>query len=289
MGADNNRQKPQKSGPSFRQRFSLIVWLLVVSFVVYFAYSKHTQAITNAREATIAEAAKKSEAEAQFATQVQQIIDNNADATYSVSAVDIKTGASVKVGSGDAMNAASCAKVLTAVLFLHEVENGQASLTDQLGGKSSQYQLKQLINQSDDNAWVLFNDRLTHSALLSYARQLGLTSYDPSDDTISTQDMSSLLLKLYKGQLLGSRHTNLLLSYMQNTNYEQFIVPAIPPSDSVYHKVGFVDGEINDAAIISNGKSAVALSIFSNGSDMSDQYTRAQTIQEITKAALNLL
>jgi beta-lactamase class A len=289
MNTPNSRQKSKGTKKTFGQKLSLVIWLLVLSFSIYIAYSKHTQAITNEREATIAQAAKRSEAQQQFAAAVQSILDNDPTITYSVSAVDVSSGSSVKVGSGQPMNAASCAKILTAALFLHEAENGQTSLNSYLGGHTSKYQLRRLVQQSDDNAWVLFNDKLTHPALAAYAQNLGLSSYDPDTNTISAQDMSALLQKLYKGDLLNQSYTNLLLSYMQNTNYEQFIVPAVPTNYNVYHKVGFVDGEINDAAIITNGKQSITLSIFSNGKDIFDQYARAQTIQQITKAALNLL
>jgi beta-lactamase class A len=289
MNSYPGRQKSKKSYRTIGQKFSLVVWLLILSCGVYFVYAQHTQAISNQREASIADAAKRAAGQQHFATAVQQIIDNHPEVTYSVSAIDITSGSSVKIGSSAAMNAASCGKVLTAALFLHKVENNEASLNDKIGGKSSQYQLRQLIQKSDDNSWYLFNNKLTHEGLSDYALKQGLNSYDPDTDYISSEDMSSLLQKLYKGELLNPKHTRLLLSYMQDTNYEQFIVPAVPSSKHVYHKVGFVDGEINDAAIISNGHESVALTIFSRGSDISDQYTRAQTIQEITKAALNLL
>jgi beta-lactamase class A len=279
----------RKSSPDLGRRLVFLTWLFVLSFGIYFVYSKHTQAISARHDASIAQAASEAAARQKFAAGVQQIIDKNPQSTYSVSVVDVNNGSSVKVGAGKAMNAASCGKVLTAALFLHEVEKNQVSLRDRLGGKTSRYQLQQLIQKSDDDAWVLFNNKLTHAALATYAHNLGLTSYEPDTDSISSFDMSVLLKKLYKGDLLNAEHTSLLLSYMQNTNYEQFIVPAVPPGDNVYHKVGFVDGEINDAAIITKDNRAFALTVFSNGNDLSDQYTRAQTIQEITKAALNLL
>jgi beta-lactamase class A len=289
INPDVNRSKNKKTERAFMPRFYLVVWLLVLSFGIYFAYSKHTQAIVSEREASIAAAAKQAETQRQFATAVQNIVDNNPGVTYSVSAVDITGGSSIKVGSSAAMNAASCGKVLSAVLFLHEVETGQTSLGSILGGRTAKHQLRQLIQKSDDNAWALFNDKLTHEALVLYAHQHGLNSYNPDNNSLSAEDMSVLLQKLYSGKLLSRGYTSLLLSYMQNTNYEQFITAAVPPSYNTYHKVGFVDGEINDAAVISKGGHAIALTIFSNGKDTSDQKERAQNIQQITKAALNLL
>jgi beta-lactamase class A len=290
INAGANRQKSSSVGRESMQRFFLVVWLLLLSFGIYFAYSKHTQAITEQRDATIAKTAKRAQDQQQFASAVQEILDKSAGVTYSVAAVDIASGSAVKIGSGRAMNAASCGKILTAVLFLHEAENGKADLSATLGGRTAKYQLHQMIQKSDDNAWALFNNKLTHPALAAYARKIGISSYNPDTNSISAQDMSALLQKLYSGELLSKGYTELLLSYMQNTNYEQFVVPAVPAGYELYHKVGFVDGEINDTAIIdSGGKKAIALSIFSSGKDMSDQKARAQTMQQITQAALNLL
>jgi beta-lactamase class A len=275
-----------------QSKIKFLVAAAVASFLLglYFVNVQHTQAIE--RKAASEEAAQKAQNRQSFVNRVQEIINQNPRVKLSVSAIDLSDGSSVHVGKSGAMNAASCGKVLTAALFLHNVETGSASLSDKLGGYSSRYQLQQLIQQSDDNAWVLFNDELTHSALATYAEQIGLNSYDPDTDFMSSTDLSLLLQKLYSGKLLNAYHTQLLLSFMQNTNYENFISPAVPDSYRIYHKIGFIDTEINDAAIITNGQQKFVLTIFSDNpaaADGSDTLERTELIQKITKAALTYL
>jgi beta-lactamase class A len=286
-------QAPKKKAPTPKsQKFyssKLIVTLLLIGSLLglYFFQAKHTQAIEH--KAQIAEAAQKAQNRQSFILEVQKIIDKNPNVDISVSAADLTNASSVKVGKSGAMDAASCGKVLTAALFLHDVEKGSESLSDKLGGYTARYQLQQLIQQSDDNAWLLLNDELGHAALDAYAQSLGLNSYDPDTNFIKSADMTALLQKLYSGRLLNQAHTKLLLTFMQNTNYEDFISQALPQNYQLYHKVGFVDGEINDAAIITGGRSKIVISIFTNNpksSDGTDTAERAALIQNITKAAI---
>jgi beta-lactamase class A len=226
-----------------QSKIKFLVAAAVASFLLglYFVNVQHTQAIE--RKAASEEAAQKAQNRQSFVNRVQEIINQNPRVKLSVSAIDLSDGSSVHVGKSGAMNAASCGKVLTAALFLHNVETGSASLSDKLGGYSSRYQLQQLIQQSDDN-------------------------------------------------LLNAYHTQILLSFMQNTNYENFISPAVPDSYRIYHKVGFIDTEINDAAIITNGQQKFVLTIFSDNpaaADGSDTLERTELIQKITKAALTYL
>jgi beta-lactamase class A len=278
--------RAQKNSP-ISTKLLMAVLLVGALSGFYFFHGKHTQAVE--RKEAVAEAAQKAQNRQNFSNAVQKIINENSDTQISVSAIDLTDDSTVKVGKISAMNAASCGKVLTAALYLHDVEKGTQSLSDHFAGYSARYQLQQLIQQSDDNAWVMFNDELGHPALASYAQSLGLTSYDPDSNYISSADMAALLQELYSGQLLDQAHTELLLSYMQNTNYEDFIPPAVPESYQVYHKVGFVDGELNDAAIITNGKEKFVLSIFTNNPNVakgSDTAMRAQLMQKITQAAI---
>jgi len=273
-------QRPKK--PSLKLVACLLVALLAVGG--FLKLNDHVKAVDHAQ--TVASRAHQEQLQGAFGSSVNQLIAANPAISFSVSTIDLSGGVSQHFGVSDPMEAASVGKLLTAAVFLEEVEKGHASLSAELGGETSQAQLRQLIQQSDDNAWELFNDALGHDTLLAYAQNHHLDSYNVSDNTIGTDDVARLLRDLYQGQLLNAAHTKLLLSYMQNTNYEDFITPAVPSYDKIYHKVGLVDDNVNDAAIITSHDQAFVLVIFTDGHGTQDWDSRAALIQKITTQAL---
>ena len=283
--SSSDRFRVPKKRRFVKGSISLLVVFLVLGLGVHLALS----AKASAREATVANAAKlQHEVTLQNAlpAKINTVISQNPDITLSVSLINLDSGSSQNFGDLQPVEAASTAKLITAALFLHEVEQGRASLNDQYGGYSAAYQLRQLIQQSDDTAWQLFNDQLGNDNLQAYASSLGLVSYDVNANSINSSDMAKLLAKLYKGQLLNSAHTKLLLSYMQNTNYEDFITPAIPSGEQIFHKVGLLDDNVNDAAVIDSGSQSFVLVIFTDGNGNYDWTARAALMQQITKLAL---
>jgi beta-lactamase class A len=199
---------------------------------------------------------------AAMSSQINSIVGNSGEMEVGVAIYDLNSNKNYHFGVSDPFIAASISKLLTASLFLHRVEGGQDSLNEIVGGGTSQYELSQMIEQSDNDAWQAFNDLLTHDGLLAYAKSLGITNYDPDNNTLSADDISLLLAKLYKNQLLNSQHTQLLLSYMQNANEDDFIVNNVPAGVKVYHKAGWLDDRAHDAAIIDNHKHPYVLVVF---------------------------
>jgi beta-lactamase class A len=137
--------------------------------------------------------------EAALAAQINRIIASHPTLDMAISLNDVTNGKQYNYGLSDAgFIAASTGKIVTASLFLHQVEQGQESLTASLNGKSSQEELRLMIEESDNDAWAALNHELTHGSLLSYARSLGLKSYDPETNLISPADLSSFLGQLYQ-------------------------------------------------------------------------------------------
>lgn len=205
-----------------------------------------------------------------------------------VSLIDLDSDTQTDLGETAVFTAASTTKVLTAATYMHEVEEGDASLATEIDGSTAQDLLQRMLNQSDNNAWYSLNDYLGKTELQSYAQTLGLTSYDPYNNVITAHDEAQLLVKLYKNELTSSSNTQLLLSFMQNTNNEDLIPAALPSGSTVYHKYGYLDGELHDAAIISYQGHMFVLVIFTkNSSGTTDDYSsRTQLFHAITEAAI---
>lgn len=181
-----------------------------------------------------------------------------------VAVVDIKTGDSQTYGVENPFVAASTAKLLTAIAFLHDVEEGTATLSQQVGARSAEEALQAMIIDSDNAAWNDFNNSvMSHAQLAAFATKIGLEQYNPDTNTITPASVAKLLSNLYQNKLLNKEHTDLLLSYMQQAKEVEFITNAVPSGVKVYHKPGYLTDRIHDATIIDDGNRPYVLVIFS--------------------------
>jgi beta-lactamase class A len=285
-----NRPKPKKKLPKY-----LAIFIITIAVILSVAtllkingrtvYARFTDTSSGVLQNP------RQESPAQLATleaSVNSIINNNTDINIEVSAVDISNGdKQLSFGVSGPMTAASVSKILTAADFLQEVEKGQQTLSETLDdGNSAGYDMQQMIVVSDDTSWQAFIDQLTPNQLQSYASGLGINSFSQANNTLSAYDTANLLAKLWDGKLLNKTNTNLILGYMKQANYRQYMVPAIPSYDTIYHKIGLYNDNVNDAAIITGDNQVISLVIFTNGNGTYDWPDRAILMQQITKAFL---
>lgn len=223
----------------------------------------------------------------QMAGTINSVIGANPDIDIGVAITDLNDNKSYHYGLNQPFIAASVAKLITATMYLHGVEAGQFSLSDQLSYGTAHYELQQMIEQSDNTAWEDFNALLTHAGLQAYAGSIGLSNYDPDQNTLTVDDIALLLSKLYKGQLLNHTDTQMLLSYMRSANEAGYIVAAVPAGIKVYHKAGWLADRVHDAAIIDYVKHPYVLVIFTkDNSGTYDDQAGHQIFASITAATL---
>jgi beta-lactamase class A len=220
-----------------------------------------------------------------FTSEVNAIIAANSQITFGIATDNAVTGLQT-YGSTAGFDGASDGKLLTASDYLHHVELGEATLSQQIDGQSAESLLQAMIVVSDDTAWAELNDYLTHSDLASYAASIGFNNYDTTMNTFPASDVASLMNKLYAGTLLNSADRSLFLGYLKLANYRTFVVPAIPGQDTIYHKIGLDVDEVNDAAIITNASRSFELVIMTNGNGTYEWSNRALIMQQIAKDAL---
>lgn len=198
-----------------------------------------------------------------MANEINAVINEYPSMDIGVSWVDIKTSESGDYGVQVPFVAASTAKLLTAMAFMHEVEIGNASLNDAVGSRTAQTALEAMIVKSDNDAWNDFNNSvLSHDELAAYAQKIGLTEYDPDKNTITPTSLAKLLSNFYQKRLLNEQHTQMLLSYMQRAELVPYISDAAPTGVKVYHKPGYLKDRVHDATIIDNGDRPYVLIIF---------------------------
>lgn len=196
--------------------------------------------------------------------------------------INLTTNETATNNADQVFYAGSTTKMLTATYFLHQVETGKYSPTGSLNGETAGAELKQLINQSDNDAWDAFNNLLGLDNQQQYAQSLGLKTYDVHKNAWSAGDYASLLSQLYKGKLLNPANTKMLLSYMQNTNSEQYLSSALLAGYQIYHKVGYIDGDVHDGGVIANGTQTYVIVVFTNSTD--DATSRIPIFQDVMHA-----
>ena len=219
---------------------------------------------------------------------INAVIQANSEYQVGVALLDLNTGALKQYGVEAPFEAASTAKVLTAVAYYEMVEAGQASLDDPMGDFTSGFQLREMIQDSDNDSWTLLASAVGNATLEADAAAIGVT-YDSAGNTLTTAAMAQILGNLYGGKLLTPEHTQQLLSYMQNTNNEDLIPAALPAGVTVYHKYGLLDGELHDAAILATPTHSVVLVIYTKSADLTDVPQRTAMIHDITSAAAKVL
>jgi beta-lactamase class A len=268
---------PRRKRPRGFVKLAGACLLLLVCFV-YFGHHGHAHANTASPKVN-----KVSDARlAELSTSINGLINAQSKDTITVLATDITTGQSVSYGSQASYTAASTAKLLSAVYFLHLTETGQESLTEDLAGTGAKDLLDAMIINSDDTAWATINDELTHNGLADYSASIGFTEYNVTLNTMPASDIQGMLVKLYTGKLLNKADTSLLLGEMAQADYRDYIVAGTPAGDTVYHKAGLVDDNIHDAAIITKDGHALAVTLFTDGNGTYDAAVRTTLMQQVT-------
>lgn len=274
----------------FCQALFILSIVAVAAVAPTYGTSRKTSASTSIAHALSVGTEKKSvqtTAKTTFLDTVNTTLAAYPSVQSGVSLIDLDSGTQIDTGETAPFTAASTTKVLTAAVYMHQVEEGSASLDTVLNGSTAETLLEAMLNRSDNNAWHALNEYLGDDQLQNYASTQGLSSYDVTSNVITAHDEAQLLRKLYTGELLDSTHTQLLLSYMQNTNDESLIPAALPQGSTVYHKYGYLDGELHDAAIVSYNDHRYILVIFTK-SDLattSDYTARIPLFHDITEAA----
>ncbi|MGY4543698.1 beta-lactamase class A [Arthrobacter sp. UYNi723] len=212
-----------------------------------------------------------------------RIISRASGFRVGVAVADTAGGPVRAFGDTAAYPAASTAKLITAAAYLKLVEAGEARLDETLGNYTAAFQLKSMINSSNNDSWLLLMDRIGYQRLIQYAASIGI-AYDPEDNRLTPGEVAQVLTKLYAGQLLNPNDTAQLLGYMQETNNEELIPAASGPGITVYHKYGQLGGNLHDAALLEHGGTTYALVIFTQGADSTDEAERTEMIHDLTRA-----
>ena len=198
--------------------------------------------------------------------EIKAVIAANSGSQVGVALIDVADGDVHEYGVKTKFVAASTAKVLAAAAYYHLVETGKASLGTPMGESTAGQQIRQMIQQSNNNSWALILAAVGHKGLTNYAASMDIP-YDRTVNALTPAEMARILSELYSGRLLNAANTAQLLSYMQKTNYETLIPAAAPAGVSVFHKYGLLNGNLHDASILVQGDRAYVFVVYTLGRD----------------------
>lgn len=218
---------------------------------------------------------------------VSELQQQHPDVAIGVSVANLQDNQTYHWGDDAPFGSASVAKLITAAAAFDQIEDGDLDGDTKIDGYTVSEDLKKLIEESDNDAWQRLNDHLGTEALESYAESVGVTSYAREGQTVTSDDIALLLTKLYQGELLNANHTDQLLEFMKNANYAQYIPEAIPESLTVYHKAGFLEDRVHDAAVIADDDRAIVLVIFTKGGEDYSTDTAQGIIHQVTDTAID--
>ncbi len=133
----------------------------------------------------------------------------------------------------------------------------------------SRSELEHRVGLNSDNtaAHILVRYDGGTDALNQYARSHGAREsafYDPNSTT--SNDLARLWANEAAGRAGGRGAQRYLYPLLTHTSYEDGIPAGVPPGTTVVHKVGVVDDEVNDAALVPKGpRGAYVLAICTQG------------------------
>lgn len=238
---------------------------------------------TNALQTTVSDSDWE-HLEAKFDALAQE----HSDIDIGIVAQDLSTGKQATLNPDLQFFAASTAKIITALTYYHQAQEGSVNLDQAMGAATIAWQLHQMINQSNNDSWQLLNGQIPLTTQQEYAVTLGATHSNFPQTITTPADLTSILGKLYSGSILNTTFTQAILTDMQNTNEEGYIPRALPAGITAYHKYGMLDNYVHDTAILIQGSHAVVLTIMSRGSSP-DYDDRAELFHEITKNVTDAL
>jgi beta-lactamase class A len=207
----------------------------------------------------------------------------------SVFILDLQNGDYADVKGGKAFPAASVIKLPILIAFFQDIDAGKASLSEKLvmrpeliasgsgymqdlapwSSYSAAYTVGKMIETSDNTATNMIIKKMGGASVLNARfRSWGLQdtairNWLPDlsgTNTVSAQDLSLVLAKLAKGNLLSASSRSRAIAILKTCHTRTLLYPGVGPGGEIAHKTGDIGFAIGDAGIIfmPNGRQYIA-------------------------------
>ena len=238
----------------------------------------------------------------QLLDSIQKITDKSGG-TYSFYTYDYNSKEGFGINEKMTITAASVNKIaiLASLYFLAEKKEvdlekiiilqsediqdyGSGSIRyDHTGTPYSLKTLARLMMEKSDNtaSYILGNVTIGLDKIQSLIDGWGLTQTNMVENKTSAYDMSILMGKIYKGEIVRKALTDEMLTFMDKSDFDDRIPKGLPEKTLYYHKTGDDVGKIHDVAIIQLPKRIYYLGVFST--DITNEETAKNNIADISK------
>lgn len=203
------------------------------------------------------------------------LLQQYADSNPGISSVSVSelTGSRRRASynSDNVLISASTYKLYVAYSTLLRIESGYWSWSDQIldDGRDLTTCFNDMIVYSDNDCAESLAGRAGWENVNEEAHSIGCNSTSLTNDDgyarTSAADLSLFLAQLQTGQILNQQsNRDLLINAMKNQVYREGIPTGV--SGEVADKVGFINGVLNDAAIVYKSNTTYVLVIMTDGS-----------------------
>lgn len=228
------------------------------------------------------------------------IADKNG--VFSIYYYDLNKNTSFGINETTIFTAASVNKLPILATLYHDASSGKLDLDRRItlqakdiqdfgtgvlryegaGGSYSLKTLAQLLMEKSDNtaAYVL-TQILGENHIQDMVEEWGLTQTNINMNKTSSKDITTLLIKMYRGQITDSAHTQEMIGFMDDSDFENRLPALLPKDVKVYHKIGNEVGNIHDVGIIVHPTHPYVLAIMTN--DVTNDAAAEEAIAQISK------
>jgi len=162
-------------------------------------------------------------------------------------------------------HAASVMKMATAISVFDWMNVNKLDLHFSPQGQSLKNKLSLLINRSDNYQWAELGSLVGLANTQKLLEKNGLKNSNIYNNTMTAEDISLLLTKVYQGNLVSPRQRAFLLTAMQGTINENRLPQGVPEEVAVAHKYGSWQANIHDAGIVFQPENPYIITVLTNG------------------------
>ena len=222
---------------------------------------------------------------AELESEVSHLLDA-AEASGAVTLTELSSNQSWSLNGDETFVAASTYKLPLLMKDAEDIAAGRSSANDLLcydsgdweDGYFSDYEdgacytraeLDRRVGIYSDNtaAHILVRYDGGADALNAYARTYGAANSQFYDsNTTTSNDLARLWQAEAEGRAGGSAAQTYLYPLLTNTIYEEGVPAGVPAGTTVVHKIGILDSELNDAALVDGGpRGSYVLTVCTDG------------------------
>lgn len=294
---------------SKRLRFKSLLLFICLILVLYTAYrlrsnkfnpplSPDSQQTTQAGEPAVLNFASENE----FLQAVEKEM-GAVGGTVTYYLVDLNTNNGVGINEQTVITAASVNKIPILATLYHQAGEGTIDLEkiitlqqqdiQDFGTGSIRYDppgtvysiktLARLMMEKSDNtaAYILSTAILGVESIQAYMDELGLVQTDMANNKTSAKDISTILIKMYRGEITTPALKEEMLGFMDRSDFDDRIPAGVDPSVTVFHKTGDEINKIHDAGIVDLPNRPYFIGVFTT--DQTDEERAKEVIRNISK------